>query len=121
MKGKEMAQLGTKMAKVWIGSDVDGHEEAAEQLATFTHYIKGYGFRFIVTKRGPDASVTHRLTGLRICAASAATSLGDWLVAGRTAVDALVKDKGADRVVEILNRAEKVGYGLLRGKDANAA
>jgi hypothetical protein len=110
-----------KTAQVWIGNDVDGHAEPAEQLATFAYYINGSGrqFRFVVTRRANgEARVTHRLTGLSIAAVNAASSLGDWLVAGKGAVDALVAQKGADRVRDVLTRAETVGYGLLRGKSA---
>lgn len=109
-----------KQAQVWIGNDVDGHAEPAEQLATFAYYINGSGrqFRFIVTRRGGEVRVTHRLTGLSIATVNAVSSLGDWQLAGKGAIDDLVAQKGADRVRDVLTRAETVGYGLLRGQCA---
>lgn len=104
--------------KIWTGSDVSGSAIEVDQLATFTHYIKGRQFRFLVTRYAGEISVTHRLTGLRICAASASSSLSDWALAGKGAVDALIAEKGVDCVADVLGRAEKMGYGLLRGKSA---
>lgn len=107
------------MARIWIGSDVDGYEDEAEQLATFTHYVKGSQFRFIVTRYASEVSVTHRLTGLRICAPTQIVSaLGDYAAAGKAAVQSLINTKGADRVHDVLTRAEQKGYGLMGGVSA---
>ena len=111
----------TKTAKIWVGNDVDGHAEDSEQLGTFTHYIGSKQFRFIVTRRGMAVSVTHRLSGLRVCGVAhqaIAAARNDYVIAGKSAVEALVAEKGADRVLDVLTRAETVGYGLLGGKAA---
>ena len=90
----------------------------AEQLATFTHYVKGVQFRFIVTRleNSNDVKVTHRYTGMSVCTvphSTIAACLNDYADAGKSTIDALIKYKGDDRVYDVLRRAERMRYGLM--------
>lgn len=82
------------------------------KLATFTHYIENVQFRFVVTQENPlhRPAVTHRVSGSRVCYITPtiqAAALGDMLGAGKLAIEALIKEKGAARVFDVLSHAEK--------------
>lgn len=82
----------------------------AWQLATFTHYILGVQYRFVVTKLGTEPeTVTHRLSGMRFAPISFQNKLdskGDIRTAGKLAVAEKVKTMGALFVKARLDEAE---------------
>lgn len=87
------------------------------QLATFTHYLKGRQFRFVVTQEHPalPICVTHRLSGFRVCNVSPlqlAASRGDAKSAGQAALIKLLAEKTEDRVHDVISRAEDMGYAV---------
>lgn len=86
-----------------------------EQLGTFTEYIKGQQFRFVVTRERPllPLCVTHRLSGCRVVEITHSqqmASLNDVVGAAKLAIKHLMDAKGVDRVHDVLTRAEKMGY-----------
>lgn len=92
-----------KTFKIWTPG---GWKEVA-QLATFAYYVQGEQFRFVVTKDGGNAPVvTHRGSGLKVADVNAATALGDYVVAGKAALDALTEKVGAARLRSSLAAAE---------------
>ena len=108
-----------KTAQVWIGNDTDGRAVEAKQLATFAHYIKGHQYRFVVTSQdGCGPVVTHRLSGLQVCEMHNLKLGADFVPSAVAAIKSLVSRLGEDRVDDVLSRAEKMGYGLMRGKAA---
>lgn len=86
-----------------------GHHTAA-QLATFTHYVLGIQYRFVVTRIGVlDPVVTHRLSGLKFCAitpANLAKARYDWRTAGKLAVAERLKQVGEAFAKARLDEAE---------------
>lgn len=83
----------------------------AEQLATFTHYLEGQQFRFVVTREldQPMPVVTHRASGFKVCAISGtsrAAAMGNWADAGKLALLNLVTDKGEARIASALRAKE---------------
>lgn len=90
----------------------NGAELQAKQLATFTTYIKGVQFRFIVTRLDSSniAAITHRSTRMKVCDVpthTAISSAGDWIAAGRRALEDFIKRIGEDRIYTVLSAAEK--------------
>ena len=88
-----------------------GGKIQAEQLATFTHYIKGEQFRFVVTRIPGNniAAVTHRISGLKVCdvpSIAVQASAGDWVVAGRTTLIKFIADRDEQRIYVVLRSAE---------------
>lgn len=86
-----------------------------EQLGTFTEYINNARFRFVVTRELPTLpiAVTHRMSGCRVCNIShleQAASIGDIIGAAKLAIKHLIDAKGADRVADVLRRAEEKQY-----------
>lgn len=93
-------------------SGTDGKMMEATQLATFTRYIKGVQFRFVVTRLAGSnvASVTHRVSRIKVCDVathSAIAAAGDWILAGRSALEDFLKLYGETRVHQVLSAAEK--------------
>lgn len=83
-----------------------------EQLGTFAEYINGVQFRFVVTREHASlpVAVTHRISGARVCNIShlqQAACLGDIVGAAKLALKHLIDAKGADRVHDVLRRAEQ--------------
>lgn len=87
----------------------NGPEEAI-QHATFTFYIQRQQFRFVVTQlHGGSLTVTHRLSGKRICdvtytqLAACCNSARD---AGKLALSKFIERIGEARVRSVLSAAE---------------
>ena len=82
----------------------------AWQLATFTHYLLGIQYRFVVTKLGQEPEVvTHRLSGMKFAPISFQNKLdakGDLRQAGKLAVAERVRSIGAELVKARLDEAE---------------
>ena len=90
------------------GSQIESRP--AWQLATFTHYILGVQYRFVVTKLGTEPeTVTHRLSGMRFAPISFQNRLdakGDIRTAGKLAVAEKIKTMGALFVKARLDETE---------------
>lgn len=88
-----------------------GGSKEVEHLGTFAYYIKNIQFRFVITREAPSLPpvVTHRMSGRRVVEIKyleQAASLGDVVGAGRLALDHLIDRVGADRLFDVLRRAE---------------
>lgn len=87
-----------------------GEPTQAQQHATFTEYVQGERFRFVVTQIvGELPAVTHRASTKRVCyikPIELAAALGDFEVAGKAALQEVIRDKGAARVRSVLDDAE---------------
>lgn len=95
--------------KTFTVPTVTGPQEAI-QHATFTHYLQGEQFRFVVTQlHGEGLTVTHRLSGRRVCEvtytelAACRNSAKD---AGKLALAKFIDRIGAARVRSVLAAAE---------------
>lgn len=87
----------------------DSGEVDADQLATFTGYVKGRGFRFVVTRLPGHADVrlTHRSSTAAVAHVPHSEAMRtDWEKAGRAALEALIAKHGEDRVHVVLLSAE---------------
>lgn len=106
------------MVKTFAVRMANGERKEAQQLATFTRYLKGAQFRFVVTQLpGELPAVTHRQSGMRVVPVAYSTLAAcrnDAKEAGYLALTNLVADKGEDRVHDVLSRAESTGYPLTR-------
>ena len=84
---------------------------SARQLGTFTHYIKGEQFRFVVTELPGELPVlTHRISRMRVCRITLtelAASRHNVVDAAKIALQKLIQNKGADRIHDVLRNAEK--------------
>ena len=86
----------------------------ARQYATFTHYIQGEQFRFVVTQQ-PSSNVikvTHRASGMGVAEIphiALQAAVGDYFVAGKAAFEELVKRVGAARVRSVMAAKEPKG------------
>lgn len=83
----------------------------AEQLATFAGYVQNVQFRFVVTRlhSAGEAALTHRTSTMRVAPVTAEqvqAARGDYEVAGRTALAAVIESRGAARVAAALRAAE---------------
>lgn len=98
-------------AKTFMVADKDGQKTlATEQLATFAHYIQSIQFRFVVTRTAADntVSLTHRDSGKRVAVipfTSIQASLGDYKLAGQSALKSLIGKVGEARVRSVLSAA----------------
>jgi hypothetical protein len=95
--------------KTFTIQTTDGPREVV-QYATFTHYIQGQQFRFLVTRDMGDAlRVTHRLSTKAVCIVTntdMAACRFDYKDAGKLALDRLIKERGEARVRSVLAAAE---------------
>lgn len=82
----------------------------AQQLATFTRYLQGIQFRFVVTRMaGEQPAVTHRLSGKRVCwitHTEQAACLGRIKDAANLALDHLIQQHSEARLRSVLAGAE---------------
>ena len=106
---KSWNKLGRKIIQV-RGTTPDKSIDA-EQLATFTYYVKNVQFRFIVTRliASGERTVTHRASGLRLATVEPGTviaALGDYATAGRMVVQSVISQHGANKVFDCLRAAE---------------
>lgn len=94
--------------KTFIARNAAGEPVEVEQLATFTMYIRGVQFRFVVTREGSlPPVVTHRISGAKVCPlGSIGAAVGDWKLAGLAALNRLILEKGEARVASVLRAAE---------------
>ncbi|WP_321820768.1 MULTISPECIES: hypothetical protein [unclassified Burkholderia] len=92
-----------------VADDLGRRRLPAEQLATFTYTIDDVRYRFVVTRLARQApAVTHRESGKSLAGIAPRTvnaALGDYVVAGRSVVARIVKEKGAARLREVLDAA----------------
>jgi hypothetical protein len=85
----------------------DGEMLNAEQLATFAAYVGAEQFQFVVTRLPHqfDVALTHRASGsrvVRISHMSIHAARGDFVVAGKATLTALVDKHGVARVAAVL-------------------
>lgn len=84
----------------------------AELFATFTAYVQGVAFQFVVT-RAPGQSgcvVTHKRSGFSlgpVLSAHVAVANFDYKLAGRRALAAIIEKHGEARVASSLRRVEE--------------
>ena len=83
-----------------------------KQLGTFVFYIKGIGFRFVVTQEHPSIApaVTHRVSGFKvrdIGVLQLQACSGDIVGAAKLTLKRLIEVAGEDRVFQKLKDAEK--------------
>lgn len=81
----------------------------AQLLASFVGYVKGQGFRLVVTRMPGafGARLTHRASTKAIAhVPNSLTHLTDWEKAGREALEALIAKHGEERVRAVLAEAE---------------
>lgn len=84
---------------------------SAELFATFTEYVEGAAYQFVVT-RAPGQSgsvVTHKRSGFSlgpVLSAHVATANFDYKLAGRLALAAIIEKHGPARVASSLRRVE---------------
>lgn len=87
----------------------DAGEVEAQLLASFVGYVKGQGFRLVVTRMPGvfGARLTHRASTKAIAPVpNSVTHVTDWEEAGRAALAELVKKHGEERVRSVLEGAE---------------
>lgn len=87
---------------------------AVPDAKRFSHYVKNVRFWFAYHfDQFGNMTVSHWDSGARVCLVSIPTRqacLGGDKGAAKLAIDNLCKEKGADRVHGILQRAETMGY-----------
>ncbi|SEJ85483.1 hypothetical protein [Achromobacter sp. NFACC18-2] len=98
------------MQKTFKVDTASGPVEAA-QHATFAHYIQGVQFRFVVTQMPGEhlPSVTHRASGKRVTSITVgdlSAALNDHKLAGKAALEAVIRRAGEARVRSVLAAAE---------------
>lgn len=96
--------------KTFAIAHLDGTRVDVPQLATFTHYIQGIQFRFVVTQETPIAPVcvTHRASGFKVVSvlpSELVAGRSDYVVAGKMALARLIRDHGEARVYTVLRAA----------------
>lgn len=97
--------------KTFSIAQLDGTRLEVPQLATFTHYIQGIQFRFVVTQETPIAPVcvTHRASGFKVVSvlpSELGAGRSDYVVAGKMALARLIRDHGEARVRSVLASKE---------------
>ena len=94
-----------------VAGSTPGTHLDADHLGSFTFYIRNVAFRFVVTRLSlAEPVVTHRVSGrqvARIPQAMLDAARGDYVVAGKAALERLVTVRGADHVYSVLNSAER--------------
>jgi len=99
--------------RIFMVKTKDGHDLEAEQLATFVHYIRNVGFRFVVTRlRGPFVSVTvtHRASRQSVATLTLprpGSTRSEIMEAGHAAIEKLILRQVADAVYDVLMKAER--------------
>ena len=81
------------------------------QLSTFTHYIQGEQFRFVITRESRllPVCVTHRASGKKICEVLPTDILAaahDYEIAAKSVLLKFIERVGAARVRSVLAAAE---------------
>jgi len=84
----------------------------AELFATFTEYVQGVAYQFVVTRsRGQSSSVvTHKRSGFSlgpVLSSHVAASNFDYKLAGRLALAAVIQKHGEARVASSLRRVDE--------------
>lgn len=98
------------LKKTFMVADGDGNKTIeAEQLATFAYYIQGEQFRFVVTRHLSTIALTQRASGKRVATIpydSVRCALGDYKLAGESALRGVIDRAGEARVRSVLRAAE---------------
>lgn len=83
----------------------------AEKFATFTEYLSGTAYQFLVTRelKSSVLKVTHKKSGFSlgpVCSNSIIAAASDYKLAGRLALKAIIEKHGEARVASAVRSKE---------------
>ena len=93
-------------------ADANGNKTIeADHLATFTHYVGGVAYQFVVTRelRSSVVKVTHKASGFSlgpVLSEHVSAALSDYKQAGKLAITAICAKHGEARVASALRAKE---------------